>query len=257
MSYIQIPGFGPGAVTPTRESIAGLHVMNVIPSTVRAFASRSDFMLAGGMNVPPPLDGSPKFWCNPYTNKGSHIIKLRRDDAGNYLSAPFVRDVNVHPILLNINSASANSFLETRKMHVPLLDMVAIKPEEFGRMSLPEAEVEDPEDYPIGEVFVIHYSGGIPDFIQSSFPTSVALFMHEGVPCAGYLDSFLYSVFPLPAIAPPPPPPTAPVAFNVADVIKVMTRLTGKSADRLMALPILSSSLSDQEKLTQVLRALK
>lgn len=157
-----VPGFGENAIPPTPEMIEKLRILGVFQNQIRCFASREDVFKQGGSSNPVPVDGNPKYWSNPYSNRAPSILKLKRDSNGAYMTASWDRSKSSprqpESAWHRAMSASALSVFDTLKLlypevKLPLFEVVSVDYQEMGRISFPEEEFVDPVDYPIGEVW--------------------------------------------------------------------------------------------------------
>lgn len=178
-----VPGFGENAIPPTPEMIEKLRTLGVFQNQIRCFASREDiFNQGGGTGNPIPDSGPPKYWGNPYSNRTPFILRLKRNAEGNYMTAAWDRNKSSphqpESVWHRTMSASALSVFDTLKLlypevRLPLFEIVPIAYEEFGRLSFPLEEIEDPVDYPIAEVTMLEDNYGV----SHTFPGTCLIVM--------------------------------------------------------------------------------
>jgi len=179
MKFIPIPD--PRGGTVTKEALADLKALAVLPGTLGAFASVSHFAEAGGIGL--PSEGmTAKYWrdnatiWNPAQQTFDYVM-LERDASGNFVRAA----LDFSDPMFEILSFSAANFYRQYAAHFPVIPRLVRKSmtrEEAGRINFAAKGVA--ADYPLG-------AG-----TGSSFPTNVALRFN---PQSGAPEAFLYEEY--------------------------------------------------------------
>ena len=165
MKFIAIPDPRRGAVT--KEQLAELRSMAVLPGTLGAFASVAHFAEVGGVGL--PSEGpTAKYWrdnatiWNPSQETYEYVM-LERDANGNFAQAP----LNFSDPVWEILSFGCANFYRQYAAHFPVVPKLVRKTMprfDAGRINFAAKGIA--EDYPLG------VSGG--------FPANVALRFNPG-----------------------------------------------------------------------------
>lgn len=148
----------------TKEQLADLRSMTVLPGTLGAFASVSHFAEAGGIGM--PSEGStPKYWRDNATiwNPSRQVYEytmLARDSAGNFVQAP----LNFSDPMWSIFSHDVANFYRQYAAHFPVTPkLIRVTTDRFEAGRINFASKGTPADYPLGT------DGGFPANVALRF----------------------------------------------------------------------------------------
>lgn len=166
MKFVPLPDTRKGV---TKEQLAELRSMGVLPSSLGAFANLAHFAEVGGLGMPAEGPG-PKYWRDNATiwnttRQEYEYVVLDRDMNGRWLSTTIGSPSKVWSIL----SPSAANFYRTYAAHFPTIpELVSLRMSREAAGSINFAAKGIPEDYPLG------VDGGFPANCALRFnPTTV------------------------------------------------------------------------------------
>jgi hypothetical protein len=154
MQFIAIPDPRKGV---TKEQLAALRSMAVLPGSLGAFASTAHFAEQGGVGMPSEGIG-PKYWRDNSTiwnasRQSYEYTMLERDGSGNFVQA----QIDWSAEYWSIMSYSACNFYRTYAGHFPIIPkLVKVPMDRFTAGRLNFAAKGIPADYPLG------VDGGFP-----------------------------------------------------------------------------------------------
>jgi len=154
MKFIAIPDPRKGV---TKEQLADLKSMAVLPGVLGAFANTAHFAEQGGIGMPSEGLG-PKYWRDNSTiwnaaRQSYEYTMLERDGGGNFVQAP----LDFSGAMWEILSPSAANFYRTYAGHFPIIPkLTRVTMDRFGAGRLNFASKGIAADYPLG------VDGGFP-----------------------------------------------------------------------------------------------
>lgn len=188
MKFVPIPD--PRKGTVTKESLADLRQLGVIPASIGAFASLVHFGEAGGIGI--PSEGSTaKHWRDNATiwqrerDKFPYIM-IERNADGSFARLP----LNFSHSSFEIFSPGTANFYRQYAKHfgfIPKLVTRTFERYEAGRINFAAAGTA--EDYPLGTFFDDPTASGGK---RASFPSHVALRFH---PQTGQPEAFVWEEY--------------------------------------------------------------